>query len=67
MVSNRAYRQGLSPEEALKLIEEKSGTQFDPALIDVFKSILPAAQKEIKEFEEKLNEALNDKEEAIGH
>ncbi len=68
MVSNRAYRQGLSPEEALKLIDEKSGTQFDPELIGVFKSILPAAQKEIKEFEEKMNEVLkSNKEEAIGH
>lgn len=53
MVSNRAYRQGLSQEEAIKLLDEKSGIQFDPELIGVFKSILPAAAKEIKEFEEK--------------
>ena len=53
MVSDRAYRQGLSHEEALRLIEEKAGSQFDPKLIDVFKSILPAASAEIKEYEEK--------------
>ena len=53
MVSDRAYRQGLSHEEALRLIEEKAGSKFDPKLIDVFKSILPAASAEIKEYEEK--------------
>lgn len=53
MVSNRAYRQGLAPEEALKLIEERSGSQFDPKLVDAFKAILPRATEEIKEFEEK--------------
>ncbi len=60
MISNRAYRQGLSSDAALKLIEEKAGTQFDPELIGVFKSILPAATKEIKEFEDKLNITLNE-------
>lgn len=52
MVSDRAYRQGLSHDEALKLIEERAGTQFDPELINVFKSILPAASAEITEYEE---------------
>ena len=53
MVSDRAYRQGLSHDEAIKLIEERAGTQFDPELIGVFKSILPAASAEIKEYEER--------------
>ena len=39
-------------DEALKLIEERAGTQFDPELINVFKSILPAASAEITEYEE---------------
>ncbi len=55
MVSNRAYRLGLSPDEALQLIEEKAGAQFDPKLVDVFKSILPAATKDIKDFEDNMN------------
>jgi len=58
MVSNRAYRQGLSGEEALKLIDERAGTQFDPELIGVFKSILPAATQEIKEFEARMKSKL---------
>ena len=67
MVSNRAYRQGLQSEEALKLIEEKAGVQFDPELISVFKSILPAAAEEIKDFETKMKFHLENEEQALGH
>lgn len=67
MISNRAYRQGLTSEEALKLIEEKAGTQFDPELIGVFKSILPAATNEIKDFETKMKFQLKNEEQALGH
>ena len=51
MVSKRAYRESLSSEEALKVIEEASGKQFDPHLVQVFKEILPEAVKEIEEYE----------------
>ena len=54
MVSNRAYRQGLSSEEALRNIEERAGTQFDPALVKLFKEVLPDALKEVREYEEKM-------------
>lgn len=67
MISNRAYRQGLTSDEALKLIEEKAGTQFDPELIGVFKSILPAATNEIKDFETKMKFQLKNEEQALGH
>lgn len=53
MISNRAYRQGISPQEALNILEENSGIQFDPALVQVFKSILPEALEEIKDFNRK--------------
>ena len=52
MVSNRAYRTSLSPDEALKVIEQSAGKQFDPNLVEIFKSILPEALREIKEYEE---------------
>ena len=52
MVSNRAYRKSLSPDEALKVIEQSAGKQFDPNLVEIFKSILPEALREIKEYEE---------------
>ena len=41
-------------------MKKKQEPQFDPELIGVFKSILPAATKEIKEFEDKLNITLNE-------
>ena len=51
MVSNRAYRKSLSPEDAIKIIEQGAGKQFDPDLVEIFKSILPEAVEEIKEYE----------------
>ena len=54
MVSDRAYRAGLSSDEAMRIIEEKAGTQFDPALVKLFKEVLPDALEEVKEYEEKM-------------
>lgn len=53
MVSNRAYRRSLSMEEAIEAIEKGAGIQFDPGLVQVFKTILPEAVEELKQ-----NEAL---------
>lgn len=53
MVSKRAYRDSLSPEDALKIIEQGAGKQFDPNLVEIFKSILPEAQEEIRNYESK--------------
>lgn len=46
LVSFRPYREGLSPEDALKKIEEKRGEQFDPAILDIFESVVDEANKE---------------------
>lgn len=54
MVSHRAYRPSLSSDEAMKIIEERSGTQFDPELVKLFKEVLPDALKEVQEYEEKM-------------
>lgn len=51
MVSNRAYRSGVLPEEAIRKIEEQSGHQFDPLVIDAFKAIIQEAMAEIREYE----------------
>jgi len=53
MVSNRAYRSSLSSEEAVRIIEQGAGKQFDPNLVQLFVSILPEAMAEIREYEEK--------------
>lgn len=58
MVSKRSYREGLSHEDALVRIEEQSGRQFDPTLIQCFKSIIPLAIEEIKEYESRKTETV---------
>lgn len=51
LVSNRSYREGLSHEQAMKMIEEQSGKQFDPIIVQAFKSIIGEALNEILDFE----------------
>lgn len=51
MVSDRAYREGLSSEEAVKIIQQGAGNQFDPNLVQIFLNILPDALNEIEEYE----------------
>ena len=36
MVSDRPYRKGLPQQQALEILRQRSGTQFDPAVIEVF-------------------------------
>jgi len=36
LISERPYKKALTHEEAVQIIEEGSGTQFDPALVEVF-------------------------------
>ncbi|MFH1191481.1 MAG: diguanylate cyclase [Candidatus Omnitrophota bacterium] len=39
LVSNRPYRKGYSKKEALRIIKEGAGTQFDPQIVKVFLEI----------------------------
>lgn len=52
MVSKRSYREGLPHEEALKLIENQSGNQFDPNVIEAFKAVIDEALPEISQYNE---------------
>jgi putative nucleotidyltransferase with HDIG domain len=36
MISDRPYRKGLPKERALDILRQKSGTQYDPKVLDVF-------------------------------
>ena len=38
LISERPYKKAFSPEQALQIIKEGRGTQFDPSLVDVFSS-----------------------------
>jgi len=40
LISDRPYRRAFSKEEAVRIIKENSGTQFDPKLVDLFLSIV---------------------------
>lgn len=44
MISSRSYRSGLPHDEAIRRLLAASGTQFDPAIVDVF---VPIAEKEV--------------------
>jgi putative two-component system response regulator len=41
LISKRPYKQAISPAHAARIIEEGSGTHFDPLLVDVFRDIAP--------------------------
>jgi len=36
LISERPYKKAFTPDEAMKIIREGSGVQFDPALVEVF-------------------------------
>jgi len=40
LTSDRPYRKAFSKEEAIKIIQEGAGTQFDPAIVNVFLKVL---------------------------
>jgi len=44
LVSERPYKKAFSPEQALQIIKEGRGTQFDPSLVDVFTSAVQRFQ-----------------------
>ena len=44
MTSDRPYRKSLGNEEAVRRLKAGSGTQWDPAVVDVFLSLLEAGQ-----------------------
>ena len=36
LTSERCYKKAMSPEKAFTIIQEESGTHFDPKLVEVF-------------------------------
>lgn len=58
LISNRSYRDGLQHEEAIKKIEAQSGLQFNPKVVEAFKTIITEAIHEIKEFELQTTETV---------
>jgi putative two-component system response regulator len=44
IVSNRPYREGLPKQQAIEILKQRSGRQFDPLLIEVFTRLMVASQ-----------------------
>lgn len=40
MTSDRPYRKGMPKDKAMEILNENSGTQFDPALVEVFNKLM---------------------------
>src|SRR5574344_1880514 len=53
MVSNRSYRGCLTHEQAIKIIKEQSGKQFDPEVVKAFVSKIDNALANISTIDEK--------------
>ncbi|PFN47362.1 HD-GYP domain-containing protein [Bacillus thuringiensis] len=49
MTSSRAYRSALSPEEAYERIVKGAGSQFDPTLVETFKTVFPLWKEMIQQ------------------
>jgi putative two-component system response regulator len=45
LISNRPYKQAMPPAAAVGIIEEGSGTHFEPALVDVFRDVAPQFER----------------------
>ena len=54
MTTPKAYRNQVTPEEAMKHIKSHAGKQFDPIVVETLEQIFPEALIEIKDMERKL-------------
>ena len=54
MVTPKAYRNQVSPQEAISHIKTFAGKQFDPVVVETFEQILPETLREIKDLEHSL-------------
>jgi putative two-component system response regulator len=45
MVSDRPYRKGLTPPQAIQTLQSRSGTQFDPQILEIFMRLIPTAHE----------------------
>jgi len=51
LTSERPYKKAFSLEEAVEMIKEKSGSQFDPEIVEAFLKCLPRIEEYVKYVE----------------
>jgi GAF domain-containing protein len=49
LTSDRPYRRKLSDEDAIRILEERSGSMYDPAVVTAFVAMIPALRAEDRE------------------
>jgi len=60
LTSDRPYRRAMSPEEAMRILREGAGKQFDPNLVETFETVLPEARVAITKMETEREGALEE-------
>ena len=51
LASKRVYKPAFPLDEALRIIEEGKGTQFDPRCVEVFLEAVPDIEAVLKEYD----------------
>jgi putative two-component system response regulator len=58
LTSKRPYKKAYSIEKTMEIIESKSGTDFEPRLVEAFKKLLPEMLDIIQEFADSEHEEI---------
>jgi HD-GYP domain-containing protein (c-di-GMP phosphodiesterase class II) len=53
LTSRRVYKPAFPLEKALEIIQEGSGTQFDPKCVDAFLDALPEVKQVLKKYQDR--------------
>ncbi len=59
LVSDRPYRKGMSPEQAINIVRSMAGTQFDPKVVNALEQLYMRLEAEVSALEEKAFSPLN--------
>lgn len=55
MTSDRPYRRGMPSGEAIKIMEQFAGSQFDPRILDMFKKVYDSGKADLIERDLEIN------------
>jgi len=52
ITSDRPYRRKLTDEDAIRILQERRGTRYDPQVVDTFIALIPALREEDRQIEQ---------------